>query len=110
MTTFPNPVQASSVSTIINPVPVIAEMEVNNAPIGDMKPGAVLETGRDNSKAPMSATTKKLYTSIIGDVGPRTETSRRPTWVRTGDISDCLGRRTTLSPGLGPDGFCNFKV
>tara|TARA_B100001179_G_scaffold230552_1_gene218378 strand:- start:452 stop:616 length:165 start_codon:yes stop_codon:yes gene_type:complete len=54
-------------------------MEVNKAPVGAMKPGSVLEIGRDNNKAPISATTKKLYTSIIGDVGPRTETSRRPT-------------------------------
>ena len=79
ITTFPNPVQACSVSTTINPVPVIAEIEVNKAPVGDMKPGSVLDIGRYNNKAPMSATTKKLYTSIIGDVGPRTETSRRPT-------------------------------
>ena len=79
MTAFPNPVQASSVSTTINPVPVIAEIEVNKAAVGDIKPGSVLETGRANNNAPMSATTKKLYTSIIGDVGPRTETSRRPT-------------------------------
>jgi hypothetical protein len=30
--------------------------------------------------------------------------------VLIGDISDCLGRRTTLSPGPGSKGFCNLKV
>ena len=58
----------------------------------------------------MAATAKKLYTSIIGDVGPRTGTARFSTRVLIGDISDCLGRRTTLSPGPGSKGFCNLKV
>jgi hypothetical protein len=75
-----------------------------------MKSDAVFDTGNDRSRAPNNATAKKLYTSIIGDVGPRTDTARRSTRVRTGDISACRGRRTTLSPGLGAKGFCNLGV
>ena len=78
-TVSPNAVQCSRVSTMINPVPVIADTDVKKVPIGDMNSPELLATGKDKRIAPTRATAKKLYTSIIGDVGPRTDTSRRST-------------------------------
>jgi hypothetical protein len=62
-----------------SPVPVIADTEWKNVVIGDMNPAAVFDTGSESRRAPIAATAKKLYTSIIGDVGPRTDTARRST-------------------------------
>ena len=83
---------------------------MKKVPTGDRNSEAVFDTGNDKNSAPTAATAKKLYTSIIGDVGPRTDTARLSTRVRIGDISDCRGLRTTLSPGLGAKGFCKLGV
>ena len=99
ITTCPNPVQASAVSTTIRPVTVTAETHVKRACVKGVKPPSTLEMGKTSSAVPSTTSPMKPYTRSIGDAGPRTETVRVSVCTRTGSISEDRGLRATVSPG-----------